>query len=60
MVELLQKKIECLPYVEDRYYKKPIPRNVVPNIIRLEYLFKNYEQYLDKEVIVAGWARTCR
>lgn len=49
-----------LPHVEERYHAKPVPKNVVQGITRLEYLLKNYESYMDKEVTVAGWARTCR
>eukprot|EP00331_Platyophrya_macrostoma_P027055 CAMPEP_0176456582 /NCGR_PEP_ID=MMETSP0127-20121128/31377_1 /TAXON_ID=938130 /ORGANISM="Platyophrya macrostoma, Strain WH" /LENGTH=527 /DNA_ID=CAMNT_0017846575 /DNA_START=53 /DNA_END=1636 /DNA_ORIENTATION=+ len=64
MVEPTKKETETykidLPYVEERYFNKPVPKNVVPGITRLEYLLKNYESYMDKEVTVAGWARTCR
>lgn len=55
------KHYKCsIPYVEDRYYAKPIPKTVNGQITRIEHLMKYYEQYLDQSVIVAGWARTCR
>ena len=62
MVEPAQKeeyKVKT-PMVEERYFAKPIPKTVVGQIVRLEYLLKNHESYIDQKVTVGGWARTCR
>jgi len=48
------------PVVEERFYKKPIPKYSLGEIIRIENIIKNYESYYDKEGIIAGWARTVR
>lgn len=48
------------PVVEERFYKKPIPKYSLGKIIRIENIIKNYESYYDKDGIVAGWARTVR
>jgi asparaginyl-tRNA synthetase len=47
-------------YVEERFIKKPVPNFLVGEILRLEHVMKQHEQYIDKTGIVAGWARTMR
>lgn len=49
-----------IPYVEERYYAKPVPKSVNGQIVRIEYLMKHWEQFLDQQITIAGWARTCR
>ena len=48
------------PVVEERFYKKPTPKYSLGEILRIEHIVKNYENYYDKEGIIAGWARTVR
>ena len=48
------------PVVEQRFYKKPSPKFLLGEILRIEYVTKNYEEYYETEGIIAGWARTVR
>lgn len=48
------------PKVESRFYAKPVPKFSLGEILRIEHIVKNVEQYYDKEGIIAGWARTVR
>ena len=46
--------------VEERFFKKPIPKYLIGQILRIEALMHDHVNYLDKTGIVAGWARTIR
>jgi hypothetical protein len=48
------------PYVEERFFKKSIPKFNIGEILRVEHIIKTPEEYYDKEGIVAGWSRTLR
>ncbi len=48
------------PVVEERFYKKPTPKYSLGQILRIEHIVKNCEEYYEKEGIIAGWARTVR
>lgn len=54
------KKQYVSPYVEERFFKKPLPKFNIGEILRIEHIVKNPDQYYDKEGIVAGWSRTLR
>mgnify|MGYP003577404060 CR=1 FL=1 len=48
------------PHVEERFYAKAVPKNSIGEILRIEHVVKNAEQYFDTVGVVAGWARTLR
>jgi hypothetical protein len=56
----VQKALYQSPSVESRFYKKPVPKFSVGEILRIEHICKDYENYYDTEGIIAGWARTVR
>lgn len=40
--------------------KKPIAPILMGSIVRIQELLSNHKQYLDKDVEVAGWVKSCR
>lgn len=48
------------PYVEERFYKKAVPKHAIGQILRMEHIIRNPEEYFETEGIVAGWSRTVR
>ena len=60
MVEPTVKADYKSPHVEERFHKKPIPKFIIGEILRIEHVVKNHEQYYDTIGVVAGWARTLR
>lgn len=60
MVEPSQTTDYKSPHVEERFYKKAVPKFAIGEILRIEHIIKNFQDYIDKDGIVAGWARTIR
>ena len=48
------------PYVEERFYKKPLPKHAIGQILRMEHVIRHAEEYFNTEGVVAGWSRTVR
>jgi len=46
--------------VPEKYKLTPKPLNLMGDIIRIDQILKDPEQYFDKCVFVAGWAKTTR
>mmetsp|Transcript_35475 Transcript_35475/g.31973 ORF Transcript_35475/g.31973 Transcript_35475/m.31973 type:complete len:81 (-) Transcript_35475:1461-1703(-) len=59
MVEPATKEYQS-QFVEERYFKKPVPKFNLGEIIRVEHIMKSHEEYYDKVCVVAGWSRTLR
>lgn len=47
-------------HVEERFHKKPVPQYSIGEILRIEHIVRNADQYFDKDGVIAGWARTVR
>ena len=60
MVEPTVKADYKSPHVEERFHKKPTPKFIIGEILRIEHIVKKSEQYYDSVGVVAGWARSLR
>lgn len=48
------------PFVEERFYQKPQSKHIIGEILRIDHVLKNCEEYFETIGVVAGWSRTVR